>query len=99
MLWVTVEYFDSHITLKIKGDLEGAGVEELERCWRLITCTAPKKPLRVELDGLGSVTPQGRVLIGRMGDAGVELIASLAGVRAMIEEIREANSQATESVA
>jgi hypothetical protein len=99
MLRVTVEYFDSNITLKVEGELNGSGVEELERCWLLISCTAPNKRLRVELDGTCFIAQEGRELIGRMAAAGAELIASGPMVKAIVGESREANQSTTQSVA
>lgn len=99
MLRVTVEYFDSHITLKVEGELNDSGVEELERCWLLISCTAPNKRLRVELDGIGFVAQEGRELIGRMAASGAELIASVPMLTDIVGRNREANQSATQSVA
>ena len=33
MLRVAVQYFDTHITLKVEGKLKGSWVGVLERCW------------------------------------------------------------------
>lgn len=88
MLRVTVQYADTHLTLKLEGSLKGPWVDELERCWLALANTAPHKPMRVDLNDVGFIAPEGRDLITRMADAGVELIASGPMVRAMVDEIR-----------
>ena len=46
MLRVTVQYFDTHITLKVEGNLKGSWVGVLERCWLTLVCNAPDKPVK-----------------------------------------------------
>ena len=85
MLRITVEYADSHITLKVEGELKGPWVAELERCWKTLANTAPDKSIRVNLASVGFIAPEGRNLIRKMADAGAELIAS----GAMVELIHQ----------
>jgi hypothetical protein len=95
MLRVTVEYFDTHVTLKLEGKLKGSWVDELERCWQTLTSTVPNKPVRVELTSVGFVASEGRELIGKMAAAGAELIASGPMVKAIVDEACAANKRAT----
>jgi hypothetical protein len=93
MLRVTVEHFDTHVTLKVEGKLKGSWVDELERCWLTLTRTLPNKSVRVELTSVGFVAPEGRELIGRMAAAGAELIASGPMVKAIVDEACAANKR------
>lgn len=97
MLRVTVEHFETHVTLKVEGRLKGSWVDELERCWLTLTRTVPNKPVRVELDDVSFVAPEGRKLIGKMAAAGVELIASGPMVKAIVDEVCAENKSAEPS--
>jgi len=92
MLQVTVEHADAHITLKLEGKLKGPWVDELERCWLTLASTAPDKPVRVDLTGVGFIAPEGGNLIRKMAGAGVELIASGPTVDVIVNDVRAQNS-------
>ena len=92
MLRVTVEYADTHTTLKVEGSLKGPWVDELKRCWVTLTSTAPRQPMCVDLTAVGFIAPEGKLLIGEMADAGVELTAAGPMIREIVDEVRAQSS-------
>ena len=87
MLRITVQYANTHVTLKLEGKLTGPWVRELEHCWLSLAATAPNKPVHVELDDVDFIASEGQELITRMAKTGVELLASRPMVKAIVDEI------------
>jgi len=88
MLRVTVEHADTHVSLRLEGALKGPWVDELKRCWLTLVNATPKKPVRVDLTAVGFVASEGKDLITKMVDAGVQLITAGPMMKALVEEIR-----------
>ena len=74
------------VSLMVEGRLAGPWVEELESCWRQ---TAAIQQLRtvVDLTGVTFVDTDGKALLTRMWQKGVELRAAGCLTRCIVDEI------------
>jgi hypothetical protein len=68
---------DSHrqFCLRLRGQLAGAWVRELELCWRTGSSTVGDRPVVVDLRGVDFVDGPGQELLDTMRRAGVRVMA------------------------
>ncbi len=72
--------------LSLEGNLTGAGVGELERCWYTLAPTSDSPALRLDVSRLHGTDRNGEQLLRRMEGKGV----TLTGVRKEVSNLRHA---------
>lgn len=72
--------------LSLEGNLAGAGVGELERCWYTLAPTGNSPALRLDVSRLNATDRSGEQLLRRMQGRGV----MLTGVRKEVSILRHA---------
>ena len=87
MLQVIVADGGDRITFKLEVKLNGPWVGEVEQCWLTMIGADPTQTMQIDLTDIAFVAPEGRALLARMTDAGVELIGSDPVIRALVEGI------------
>ncbi|HJT19019.1 MAG TPA: hypothetical protein VJ746_01035 [Nitrospira sp.] len=87
MLKITAQKVESGTRLALEGRLAGPWVEELERCWREAGASA-KGDVVVDLSGVTFIEQTGKVLLKRMWQEGVKLLAAGCCTRSIVDEIR-----------
>jgi len=87
LLKITLQQTQRSKTLKLEGKLVGPWVEELERTWRGLSASRPKKYLQVDLRGLTFLDDRGKELLGKILSSGADLIADAPLTRHMIDGI------------
>lgn len=96
MLKITQHTTRDSTKLTLEGRLAGPWVEELERVWREIKDSA-KDPLAVDLTGVTFIDQDGKTLLGRMWQEGVDLVAAGCCSRSIVEEITSSGRSASHS--
>ena len=61
----------------LQGDLSGMSVRDFEQAWHTATSVASQKEIVVDISGVTDADVPGIVLLSRMRESGVRLIASL----------------------
>jgi hypothetical protein len=87
MLRITIHKETRVTRLSVEGRLTGEFVTELERCWRQETDTSKPNRIQIELRDVRFVSDEGRKLLQRMVQAGVQLTAADLVMKAIVEEI------------
>ena len=72
--------------LSLEGNLAGAGVGELERCWYTLAPTSNSPALRLDVSRLKGTDRSGEQLLRRMQRKGV----TLTGIRKEVSNLRHA---------
>lgn len=87
MLRITTAESAGGLRLVLEGRLTGAFVQEAAAAWIQLSRT----PTRVEIDlcEVLAVDEEGRRLLARMADAGVQFVARGCAMREMVREIAE----------
>jgi ABC-type transporter Mla MlaB component len=89
MLRITTYIAEDECLLKLEGDLTGAWVPELGRCWREVTATPEIRRVRVDLTDVGCVDTPGRDLMTAMYRRGVRFVASGFVMPELVREISQ----------
>jgi hypothetical protein len=61
---------------RLSGELQGAAVAELDRCWAAASSILKSRPVIVDLSGTAGLDDGGRRLLMRMRDSGVQFTAA-----------------------
>jgi hypothetical protein len=85
MLKITVHTDAGMTMLKLEGRLVGPWVNELETLWQEV---ARGKSVTVSLEAVSFIDDQGKDLLARMQESGVELVADGCMTKAIVNEIR-----------
>jgi ABC-type transporter Mla MlaB component len=93
MLKITVRYISGGLTLALEGNLAGAWVKELERCWRSNDGMQPSRPVRVDLSSVTFIDEEGKALLKKMHREGAELAASGCMIKCIVKEIVESGTK------
>jgi hypothetical protein len=88
MLRITIEKRSKDSAFKLEGRLAGPWVDELERAWSAVTAEQPSTGITVELCDVLFIDAEGRRLLERMYEQGVQLKASGCLMNSIIEEIK-----------
>ena len=87
MLRITI-YDDDHARkLCVEGSIRGPWVGELERVWRQAQASAPGNHLRADLRMVSYIDDNGKKLLRRMVEDGVELVAIGPMMGAVVKDI------------
>ena len=89
MLRITTYIAEDECLLKLEGDLTGAWVPELGRCWREVIATPEIRRVRVDLTDVGRVDTAGRELMTTMYRRGVRFAASGFVMPELVREISQ----------
>ena len=89
MLRITTYIAEDECLLKLEGDLTGAWVPELARCWRQVSATPDIHRVRVDLTDVGRVDLAGRELMTAMYRRGVRFAASGFVMPELVREISQ----------
>lgn len=92
MMKITFSNGCESAVLKLEGRLAGPWVDELEKTWRSITPAATASHLVLDLCEVTFVNAEGRELLAKMHDAGVELIGDGIMTQYMIEGIKNGHN-------
>ena len=87
MLRITLHDSETTLVMKLEGCLAGPWVTELELCWADAQPRVGERRLRVDLRGVCHVDGRGRVLLGRLHEAGAEFLASGCEMPEVVREI------------
>ena len=88
MLRITTYIAEDECLLKLEGDLTGAWVPELGRCWHEVAATPEIRRVRVDLGtDVGCVDTPGRDLMTAMYRRGVRFVASGFVMPELVREI------------
>jgi hypothetical protein len=94
MLKITTQSDAQGTTLLLEGRLAGPWVEELDRCWHLITNVATdvrapsqQSAVVVDLTGVTFITPEGKALLTRMYQHGATFHAVGCLTSCIVDEI------------
>jgi ABC-type transporter Mla MlaB component len=86
MLKITTQPSAKLTKLVLEGQLAGPWVEEMERCWSK-GAGSRQGSVEVDLSGVTFIDPEGKALLTRMWQQGVDLRASGCLTRCIVEEI------------
>jgi len=89
MLRITADDKPRVLSFRLEGRLEGAWVQELEKCWRGLVARAGTPALRVDLTGVTFVDAAGKAQLTAMHLQGAEFVADDCLTRAIVSEIVE----------
>ena len=89
MLRITTYIAEDECLLTLEGDLTGAWVPELARCWRQVAATPSIHHVRVDLTDVGCVDTAGRDLMTAMYRRGVRFAASGFVMPDLVREISQ----------
>lgn len=89
MLRITPYVAGTEYCLKLEGCLNGPWVAELGACWIGAAIAQPGRRIRIELDDVCHVDPQGRELMTLMYRAGVRFAAKGFVMTEVVREISE----------
>src|SRR5262245_56036443 len=87
MLRITNTTRGDGMTVVLEGRLAGPWVDELARCWTVLTTAQDARSICVELDGVTFIDAAGRTLLRTIHEGGAALVASGCMTRAILEEI------------
>jgi ABC-type transporter Mla MlaB component len=87
MLRITTYIAEDECLLKLEGDLTGAWVPELRRCWHQVAATPEIRRVRVDLTDVGRVDAAGRELMTTMYRGGVRFAATGFVMPELVREI------------
>jgi hypothetical protein len=88
MLRITTKTEALKTTFELEGKLAGAWVGELERCWREI---GSDHTVKVSLEAVTFIDGEGKKLLARLHESGVELNASGCMNKCIVDEIISQN--------
>ena len=88
MLRITIHSCLKTLRLIVEGRLQGAHVNELETCW-LTTTPAADSPIVVDLTGVTFIDCDGKLLLKRMHEREVKLVATGIMTKQVIEEVHK----------
>jgi hypothetical protein len=97
MLRITTYIAEDECLLKLEGDLTGAWVPELGRCWREVAATPDIRRVRDDLTDVGCVDTPGRDLMTAMYRRGVRFVASGFVMPELVREISQSLEQGRRS--
>ena len=86
MIRITTHKDSGATRLVLEGNLAGAGVDELSKCWE--QGRSAQNELSVDLTSVNFVDDHGKQLLAKMNDAGIKLFSSNLMSRCLIEELR-----------
>jgi hypothetical protein len=89
MLKITTERDGTVTRVLLEGRLAGPWVDELERYWHTMAGPDPGQVFMV-LDGVTFIAPEGKALLARMWQHGVQFHAVGCLTRCIVEEISKA---------
>ena len=87
MLRITVKQEGSTARFIVEGTLVMPWVAELRKCWQ-VAARAKTKHSFIDLAGVTSIDPQGRILLTEMHRQGAQLLAKGLLTQAIVEEIQ-----------
>jgi anti-anti-sigma regulatory factor len=90
MLRITVHDNPRILTFQLEGSLAGAGLRELEECWRRALADQGKPMLRVDLTGVTFIDAAGRACLAALHRQGAQFIAADCLTKAVVAEITQA---------
>ena len=88
MLRVITERQGDRYRLDLHGTLGGEWVAVLEQHWRSITIDVPSAKVTVVLSNVDFIDPNGKPLLQRMADDGVEFVVAGSMNRYVIESLK-----------
>lgn len=86
MLRITIHNEAAMTRFIVEGKLTGAWVDELSRCWRMVTAEM-SLPVTVDLSAMTFIDSKGKELLTEMHQHGVRLAAVGLMTQAILEEI------------
>ena len=89
MLRITWASNEQKMTLKLEGELAGPWVGETEHAWSDLVGTALGKRVIVDLEDVFFIDAEGRKLLVRMLDQGVELQSSHLMTKYIIGQLKQ----------
>src|SRR5690348_5177744 len=87
MLRITIHDSVRGTTFKLDGKLAGPWVQELEQCWLTASSASQGRAVIVDMAQVTFIDPDGKLLLERMHERGVELLATAPLNRAIVDEI------------
>ena len=87
MLKIIISSDREKTTLKLAGQLAGRSNKILERFWQRVRGVALDGQVSIDLSSLYFIDNEGRQLVNRMHEAGMELVAPDALMKYLAEEI------------
>ena len=90
MLRITTKTEALKTTFELEGNLTGAWVSELERCWREI---GPDHAVKVSLEAVTFIDDEGKKLLAWLHESGAELNASGCMNKCIVQEIISQNQR------
>ena len=89
MLRITWNSNEQRMTLKLEGELASPWVDETERAWSDLGGTPLGKRVIVDLEDVFFIDAEGRKLLARMLDQGVELQSSHLMTKYIIGQLKQ----------
>lgn len=87
MLKITTQMEAGGMWFGLEGRLAGPWVKELERCWRFETESRQNRAVRVDLTSVAFIDEEGKQLLEKMHEEGVEFVASGCMNKCIVERI------------